>query len=90
MDMKSNTVDICSKILVNIKPSHPKLQNRTDIESKTLNPGTAKCYGFILSTFFYYKNLILERNLNLSQQFPNCSDNRDFLEVILFGCQNII
>ena len=43
---------------------------------------------------FYYKIPRLGSNLNLTQQFPNCSDNRDFPEDILclfeyFGCQNI-
>ena len=35
--------------LVNVKSTH--LRNRTDIESQTPSPGTAKCYGFLLSSF---------------------------------------
>ena len=35
--------------MVNVKPTHSKLRNRTDIESQTPSPGTAKCFGFSLS-----------------------------------------
>ena len=37
--------------LVNVKATHSKLRNRTDIESQTLSPWTSKCYGFLLSGF---------------------------------------